>query len=740
MNRLLIARSLLGCAAVAAGCGGPQAFEPTFEAPRDPGFSEVLEGLSTAPARSADDVIVGVTAEPATLFAWDLTTGRERWRKAAVVLSAPLIAGRHVVTQERTGIVARRLEDGTEAFRIEEEGQRLVGADGDGRFTAISLATGSETNPHGMVYLADGDSIAWERDLQLPVGVPATQGGYVIVPWATQRLSFLGAEHGRELARIQIRDDVVGHAFISHGVPYAGQHGLFRINERIESGSRADAVYYQPQGRPLPGQPPLLRDGYAPMPAPDNAQHRVRMIFGVGGDGEAIGLDGDNLYFLFYRLLFAFDPNSEALRWVYLHPADIVGAAVSGDGVLLVGEDGNLARVDGRSGRRIWEAAMGTAVQVATVRAAGTVAADDGARGAQAAPAQPAAAPANGDQTDRTETDGTQVVASPPADAAVPADDGDGTLIAEQLFEAANVDDARLAAGRALAVTYLQAYPDAIVTERLIDLCVAPHAPEPVRVAACDGIKARQTGAEHIRPHLDAHASFLEDTPAPPIGALALALANMQQRRDVPKLLQHLSDPGTPSRELPGLITALGVLGVRSAARPIEAFLHLYHADVGDADLLAAVGAAAEALAALRDNGALTTLRTLAADPLSDESVRTRILAVIAAIENPPAAAPAEETSVPPPAEEVPDNRPVRLTTAITDRILAPVQTELVACLPNGTASARVSMLIRPTGALETVAVTPSAAHACVEPLIRSRTFPATRAHGMEQVVHVIRR
>jgi len=55
--------------------------------------------------------------------------------------------------------------------------------------------------------------------------------GYVLVPWATQRLSVLSARDGRELARWDFQHAVLGYAQVDRGRVFIGQHGLMPLDQ-----------------------------------------------------------------------------------------------------------------------------------------------------------------------------------------------------------------------------------------------------------------------------------------------------------------------------------------------------------------------------------------------------------------------------------------------------------------------------------------------------------------------------
>jgi hypothetical protein len=676
--------------ALAFGCGG-QAFSATFPEAADPELSQVMGELASVAPRQETSVVVGIGGSPSELFLWDLAAGRMVWTQAVQARSAPIVAGSLVITQEVAGVVARHVDDGHVVFALEDD-VRLIGADGHGERVLIAVAFGPESSQHGRVIMVESGSVRWSEEMQLPVGAPALVGNNAVVPWATQRISILDAATGRERTRLRVRDDVVAHAFVHEGSVYVGQHGLFRITPSLVAGTKSDAAYFLPRARPLPAQPPLMRDGYSAYPSPDNAYHRVRLHWRPAGEGETVSLAADTLYYQFYRMLFAFDANTDAVRWVYTHPVDAVGAAVVGAGVLLIGQRGKGVLVDASGhGHELFD--MGRPVQAATVRTGAW------------SPPEPT-----------------------PADA---------RSLAEQLQAAASLPDDRLAAGRALAVRYLARFEEPEVTARLIALCADRDGAEPVRIEACQAVSQRTSGPEHVRAALSEEPSFLEAKPAPPVGVLAEAAGRMNLRVLVPVLLRHLSDPATPNEELPGLFRGLARLGQRAAVGPAEKFLRLYHCET-DGVLIEAVVAAAEMLALIEGRAAVPTLQEAANDPLAPPAVRTRVQAAIASIERAEAEAAAEAAR---PAEEAPtdeqpapvDTRPARLNANHTRATLDPVLERLRACLPEGASSARVVLMIRPDGAIATVAVNPATAQECMEPVVRGRSFPATRFEGGSQ-------
>lgn len=696
-SRGLARASAFAWTALLTGCG-PAAFSPAFQEREEPELSRVLEELRTAPARDESAALVGVTRDGA-LVGWDLRENRQLFHVEAEVSTTPVLAGRYVVATEPSGVVVRRLDNGERAFALTDRELRLVGADGEGDSLVVSLARGQGDSPLGVVVGARGGSARWMEELPLPVASPALVGGVAVVPWAHQRISFLDAERGRERLRLRLRDAVVGHALRHGSRVVLGQHELFELDaDLVERSARGDD-FVRPRGRPLPGQPPLMADGYAGRVAPDGAPNRVRLAWALAsGDGE-LGFADGLVYYVFYRMVFALDASADEVRWVHTLASDCVGVAAGEGGVMVATEDGSVRWLAAADGRETWRTELGAPLRAAEIRLASF---------------------------------------SPE-----PTAEGAAEPLRAQLERAASLDDPRLDGGRAFAIGFLARFADDEVTERLIALCAPRAVLGPARRAACEALAARTTGATFVRDALRRRASFLEDVPPPPVGALARAAAAMGQRMTVPLLLQHLADPATPADELPGLFEGLAALGDARAVPPIEAFLRLYHADATDGRDADALAAAATALLALAPDR-FELVQELAGDPFAPEHVRERLARALtehrSTRETPPREEPAARRTPPPPPA---DDRPARITEEMRRAAFGPIEVRLRRCLAGSSErsfpSARISMVVDAEGRPRTIRVVPEAVQPCMEPLLRGLTFPPTR-RGSEAIVHVVRR
>lgn len=707
---LLLAFAAMGCAT--------RSFEPRFQAPPAPRPSVVISELTQGRPRAERPVAVGLSADPMRLIAWDLQAGK-LWEQAVDAKSAPLVAADAVVLQEAQGVVVRDLATG--AVRcVLDESAALIGVDGEGDQLIVSMALALPNQP-GELALIQGDSVRWRQRLGLPVGVPALFGEYVVVPWATQRLSVLSAADGQELGRYHFKNTVMGHAIVQDGKLYVGQLGLLPVDRELLEQPSLKRVPYAPAKRTLPGQPPLMSDGYVPVPAPDNAVHRLQLSWSVAfGSGapqgaseaspapshaatdvprEPLASVGNLLLLRFYRLVFGLDARSDELRWVRSFEHDVVGAAVLPGGVWLADSSGELRFLD-QSGAIRAERALGRELRVLTLRPG------------------PYTPPATFGDTDPS---------------ALPA-------LREQLASAAALKDDRIAAARAYAVSMLARFGDAEVTSQLIALCSESDNPEPLRASACSELAGRKSGEGAILEALRRRGSFLEGRSAPPLGPLAQAAAKMQLKAAGPLLASHFEDPATSVRDLVRACEAISALEDRSAAPALERFVRLHHSEPEGSELSEPLAAAMRTLGKLRTPTAKSLLSQVTDDKLTPQKTRDQAKAVLDLL----AAPPLEAAPPPPPAAAAAeaavqkDTRAYELSAELVRGALAPFAQRLSGCFKSTgdkVRSARAQLVIDGEGTLEAVYVLPSALQACAEPILREAHFPATRM-GRQRVSH----
>lgn len=675
------------------GCGG-KPMAPRPPAPPEPELTKVLRELSEVEEVESTPVVVAVARDPERLMLFDLEKQKVLWEQEAAIDTGPVLTFDLIVTREGEFIVGRDLLSGGVRFKIEEEGS-LVGAASDGKIAVLSLDMGKESKPQGRLLGVIDGSVAWAREFYLRVGGPTLVDNIVVVPWASQRISMLDPLTGEERSRIQT-EKMTSHVFVDSGHVFFGGLGITRLGAGSADSKAGALVTYEPKNRELPGQPSIMPRGYDKAPPPDDASHRVRLAWKIDNKESNLGFESGNIYFVFYRYLFAFDADVDTVKWVYIHPHDLVGVKAVKGGVLVADQNGELSFHNGKTGSITWNTSIGAPLMSAVLR--------------------PASPPEQK----------TKAGKRPPLE--------------KQLLEAAELSDPRLVGARALAIRYYAEFDSEDVTFELIELCADRSNLPMVRNAACDKVAQRKKGAKHVRAALAKRASYLDEVSPPPVAALAGAAVQMNMRTAVADLLSHVKDPATPSEELAGAFDALGELGNASTGDSIEEYLQFYHAETSDPVFIAALGSAAEALVRLKDQkNATATLERLQKDPFTSPKLKQLLTGTLESLKpkEKPEPKPSEEPEEKKP-EPVEDTRPERLTSDMLQKLFTPLLGDMKKCLDKDTKKIKLVVVVNPTGEIVTVGANPNEKKTCVEPLVRKIQFPATKKDKPEKLTYFI--
>jgi hypothetical protein len=693
MNRM---RHALPLALFLSACGASQ-LAPKFAPPATPSAAAVAENISHADLRDERPVVVGLRSDNGALCAWDLT-GALLFEQPVRAKSAPLVVGDSVVLQEADGISVRDLKSGKQRLLIEGEGT-LISADGSGDHVVLSIAyKGEDGSARAEVVFVDGERVRWEKALSQPAGSLALVKNQVLVPWGTQRLSVLSADDGSELARWTFRNLLMGQARVDRGHVYVGQLGLLRVNKDLPDHQEGPVALFAPQRRTLPGQPPLLRDGYHGVAALGDATHKIKLEW-LPGTGEQPAVEGNSVVLRFYRMAFGLAAQSDAVTWARVFEHDLVGSSAHVGGTFLVDDHGSLRFVDAQ-GALTMRLELGKALQVATIRAGNF---------------------------------------TPKADAASLAAESLAGSLHDQLLAAAQLEDDRLFPARAFAIQHLARTTEPSVTRELIALCSRKGTNgQAAQLSACQELGKREGNAADILQGLRQKASFLEDTAAPPVGALAQAAARMQLKEAAPRILSHAEDPNTASSELVSLFQALGALEYQAAIPQLERFVRLHHAEPTGSDLAPALSTALSVLGKLRAKGARATLEQVSEDPLTLAPLQQKAKDALAVLDTPAekrappkSEAPVAKAKQSPPAPVLEtDPRPHALDQAAIQKTFRPLHAALAHCLeadPAQPKSMRITMIVAGEGRMEGFFVTPTSLQGCADAILRTARFPATR-------------
>lgn len=702
--------SLVLTLGLASACGGA-ALPSRFQAPVAPTEQAVAEHLARPRARSERSVVVGLTVKPSRLCAWDLN-GTALFKVPVEARSQPLVAGDAVVMAEAEGIVVRDLASGAVRLTIADEG-RLIAADGIGSELVVALAD-EEDPATGEIVFVRGQRVAWRRPLSQAVGTPALVGEQVLVPWGHQRLSVLASADGVELSRWDFDGIALAQATVDRDHVYVGQYGLLRVSGDLPGLRHGTVEAYSPVKRTLPGQPPLLRDGYAVVVEPGHASERVAVTFRPSAS-EVAAAEQDLLLSRFYRVLIGMHASRDELRFVRSFEHDLVAASIEDGYSLVVDAAGGLYGVDA-AGSELFKRELGEALQSAALRI-----------GKDAAP---------------------QAQVTTGNDAAKGAKGSAETLHA-QLLGVARLTDDRLGLVRMFALDRLAAHDDASITAELIQLCADRATTESVRNTACEHLSHREKGGGEVVEALRRRASFLDGTPQPPVAALSRASTRMQLKQAAPYLLSHAEDPNTSAADLVFVFEALDALGHKPAIAMLERFVRLHHAEPAGSELSKPLFAALGALGNLRAKNTRQTLEAIASDALTLEPVRQKAREALSVIDAPPRVdapvakpepAPVVKAEEPEPEEVQTDPRPWSVDGDSVKLAFKAARPQLLRCLrddPAGLKSARVSLVLTGQGEVEGSFVTPTSMQPCMEPILRSLRFPSTRI-GRQHVTHTL--
>ena len=694
------ANCLVASAISLTGCGGAVAFGDTFPDNREDHLALVTQRLEAGReaalrAHHEQPILVAVSSAPMRLIAHDLEQGTQLWETPVELRTVPYVAGHSVVTHEGNEVVIRSLTTGRVTGRVGDRSLNLVGAAGEGDRGVIVLSTGGGVSAFSVVVGLSGGAPTFQAEMQQPLGAPAVAAGMGFVPWGHQNISVVDLGSGSEVARLRATQGVVASAVAEGGNIFFGQEGAALLNTNVAP------TFISIPGE-MPGDPALLRDAYQPPPGPNSAQSRVRLVTRLTAREGAAAFEGDAAYLVYYRLVIALNADGQSARWIAQLPRDAVGADVIDGGLLVTDESGAvhlLSTTDGRESRAVQ---LGSGV----------------------------------------------IYASSQADALSPGTpSGEVLPLRDQLLSAAQNTDARLVPLRELAVRLLAALPEAEVTGNLIAVCEEPATTASVRAEACRVLALRSTGNADLLHALERHASFLRGIHAPPVGALAQAALVMNEHRAVPLLLAHLRDSETASADIAPLARVLGAFGEASAAEPLADFIRLYRAETIDAGLNEGLLASLTAYRTLLGPTSREFLEETSTDALTPTAIRDGARAEIAALEAPTQAAPtaSEATAESPDMTftEADDPRPETLTPALVNQILSDTRPQLEACLrtPRRVVDmVRVVMVVEPQGNVLMVTTTPTEAQACIEPIVRAHSYPATRARGRQRVTVEVRR
>jgi outer membrane protein assembly factor BamB len=559
----------------------------------------------TAPDNSAGKPIAVMLADgdPRTLVAWDLVGGQPLWKITPPVQSELTAEDNLLIFQSGYEVAGVDLSTGQELWRVEiEEGWDYYGSAVDGGLAFVAMGVGGHepgaySNGRLVALKAHSGNRKWDISSGGGLlGDPSAEDGYVFVPWDRQKIAVLLASEGEEKLRLRADDFTInyvrsGPAGVHYGSMPSGNNlpSLFHFDETSMTGTREGTNSFTPQLEPVPGDPGFKRDAFARPISGRSASEKIRFHWQpIAAPGQPIAFS-DGLYYLHYwRYVIAFDAGTHRVRWTYRSSEDLESMDAVVGGVIGVDSNGRLFFVDAASGNEIWSQDTGMKVLTAVFDANGF-------------------RPAGG--------------GGAPEDPLI----GLGEILWDK--------DNRMMPIRSYAAFLMADIPKPEVTRDLLAVYSDAQVPKGLRDSVVQALKKRTTGSEYLVEALHMRYDFLEQTQAPPMGVVAPALVNMEERAAVPGLLSHLMNHETPVEDLREIAVAIDALGDPSVAGTLTQFLILYHADssfIGHEDALAAVAqalldhggqAGKQAVAEIRDDPqTLPELQTMLRDILDPDA------------------------------------------------------------------------------------------------------------------------
>jgi outer membrane protein assembly factor BamB len=531
------------------GCGAGRGLRSSFPDNRPEHVRALLQRLEAGPVRAGlrnqlgqPLAVVALDGDPGGLVALDLGAGRELWRRPMAVDSEPVIGGPVVIIRSGQEVLGLSLRDGRPLWRRSLPSLEFMGAAVEGDRAVLSFSTpgeqsGSFRRAEAWVLNASTGQRLWKLGpMDKQFGAPALHRGVVFLPWDRLSLSAFDVESGEELARLLSRDDVYSFVEAAGDGVYYGSTSAYRLTDQSASGLREESDVYEPLVANAPPAATFHADGYWGQEGGRNARRNIRFLWrGAPMAQGQVQLADNALYFMYYRIVFAFVADSGEVRWVRTLDQDLQAAAVVDGGIVVMGDGGHFWALDAATGAVTAERPADLAV-----------------------------------------ANGTLDVASLPRGQA--GGETQGT-VRDQLLGVILDPDARLLPVRRFALALLGGVPQEEVTQDLLEICRDRSLPEPLRRDSGIVLRSRQVGTQYLTAALADHYDFLAEREAPPVGVIASALLHVGERSATRLLLSHLTDPETPRDDLAGVAAALRDLGDEAIMGPVGQFLVRYHAD-----------------------------------------------------------------------------------------------------------------------------------------------------------------
>ena len=483
----------------------------------------------------------GAVGPTKTIIAYDLAHPSILWRQDADVQSRIWVGGDFVVELEAKQLVARDQQTGAAKWRATVPGE-FVGASADADRAYLVWKEDAHT-----WWLAAYDGTSgkqlWKADADGVLGSPAAQGGLIYVPYNAQWLSIIDGNTGKPLARIRGIDEQISVLRVTSQAAYYGsKQGVFALDAKSSSGTRASSSYGQVFVPPQLERTTYGRDAYDPVQLAYTAADRARVLY---APTEGMKLDDHGYAVHYFRYVFGFDV-AGAMTWAYSNPrVELVASEATGAAILALSSTGDLVALDPKTGAVRLQHSLGTSAPVlgATFDADGW---------------------------------------SPPAQ-------GERVETIAALVAIARDHDARFDRVKELAVQALAQRTGGEVTRELLAVLADARAPQKLKDVVVDLLVARKDPASLpvLAEQLAAHDDYLLRTTPLALGPVARAIAGLGGAKLDPTavaaalaaLQSHLDAPTTQVSDLVFVIDAMAAIGGGKERPALGSHLLLYHAD-----------------------------------------------------------------------------------------------------------------------------------------------------------------
>lgn len=541
----------------------------------------------------------------ASVMAADLRDGHVLWNQPGSVISK-IMVGRDVLVhlapeREQGGkgrpmLLARELATGDVRWLapLASGGEKLVGCDLGDALVCVARSGDELRGGEAVVWAIDlaNGSTRWQRTLPFArVAGPAVSGNLVAVPNRSQFVTLLDGKNGEELAQVLSRETAAEFVRAERDGLYYGHttDGAFSLSADSALGTRKSPGYLHAT---LPSfvRPVYGPDMYRPESFSYSAIDRNRILWRgeTGKDGRSHFRDG-LVTVLNYRFFFGFEAASGELRWAYSQPDnEAVSAADTGKSLVYVTVDGELGALDRASGKRTAKHRLPL----------------------------PAGALVRGVTFDAEGFSGTDAVAESP-----PLADVLSTMLWDK--------DRRFPDLKVFVVDQLSHLPGPQATSELLRVLSGADKLPPAAVQrASEALTTRKDAesADLLVAALSERADVIDGKKRPPLLVLAKAVAAAGAVKAIPALVAHLRRPETEPAEVVQIARAAVTLGAREAVPALEDYVALYRADPEGERFPAPLQAASEAILALGGPSGAEFLRFVAAEPKTDDALRSHVL------------------------------------------------------------------------------------------------------------------